>query len=152
MKISEIILGRQLEYLHQHLQVNIRSRTIIKGWCITVWLGIIIIMLTQRDVFSQLRTQLTIFGPIIFFWVLEAVEAALTVLDKKQMLEIEKRLAEKKFEVSEASECFIISRYEKFTRSDKFCAFITSFFTGEMILSFYAMLAFASVIFLWLLF
>jgi len=152
MKISEKILERQLGYLYQLVQIQARNRITIKGWCITVWLAIVVVALTRKDAFLELKAQVIFFGPIVLFWFLEAVEQAVHVLRQKQLVEIEKRLAERKFEISEASECFIRSRYLKFGLREKFCAFVAAPFTKETTTSFYAILLFASLLLVWLVF
>ena len=154
MIISEAQQNRQLDYLYRLLQGSLKTRTTIKGWCITVWSAVAIIILARWDSLSEqnqinefllLVAVLTV--PLFLFWIFDSVERAREYFYKKQMEKIEKDIFNGVDYIKSAGELFVMSAYGNITMWEKFKCCLKSSICSETIFSFYPVLIAASLIF-----
>ncbi len=141
MKLSKDQQSEQLDYLHQLYRDNLKMRATIKNWCIIIWSGIIIIILTQRnDLLKEtprpiISLIVLLFFPIMFFWLLEAIEGARTRLYRDMLVKLEINCP-----------FFIINSYQNITICQKIRYFLGAFFCSETLLSFYIPLGLVSAL------
>ncbi len=133
------LLREQLNHLYKLLEVNLRTRTIIKGWCVTTLLALIIISYEKEFLIERYMIII-----IIIFWFIETIEGARTFLYGMQMSKIEKKIIENR-DIEESD--FAVSMYKKLTRAQKIKFFYIKAFTGETIISFYGGILFLILFF-----
>jgi len=150
MEISEKQQSEQLGYLHELYRDNLKMRATIKNWCIIIWSGIIVIILTQRESLLQhiqypiKSLILLLFFPILFFWLLETIEGGRTRLYRDILVDMENRIFNKKLEIKYSKDFFVMGAYQKTTICQKFFYFVGAFICSETLFSFYIPLCLAS--------
>lgn len=153
MRISYSIQIKQLDYLYQLIQNSLKTRSMIKGWCITVWSAVAVIIIVQlnNSAESTLINENLFWSilslPIVFFWMADSVERAREYLYKEQVKNIEKDIVSGKEKIESADELFIMSSYDKFDVWKKIQYCVSSSVSGETIWSFYPILIVFSFIF-----
>lgn len=152
MKISLEQLNQNLSYLYRLYDDSLKARSVIKNWCITVWSGIIIIIITDKissslDINKYLIIIILPLIVILFFWFLEAIEGARTRLFKEQIIRLENGIANKQLNFKETKDVFPMSGYNEIGKGKKINYFYRSIFFNETLTLFYFILSLASALF-----
>ncbi len=148
MKISQEQQKEQLNHIYQLLQDNLKMRSAIKNWCITIWSGVLVVIFLQKDNLSLRNPEIMMIllvTPILFCWFLEAVEGAKTRFYRDHIVKMEGRIAREDLEIKYPAEFFVMSAYQSLNRKQKWGKAIRVFFFSETAVSFYLLLIFASL-------
>ena len=124
-----------------------RIRLQIKGWAITVSTAVLIGIATHKLVLSLIGAIVLVGLPVVAFWILEAMYAAIGIHREQQIQELEKRLAKGNLSLHNPLEIYFMSRYLQFNQKDSFKAAFQALFREETVWIFYAGLMISSVLF-----
>ncbi len=137
MEVDIEILKEQLSDARGRYEIAFKHCALIKNWCITLWVAILVVLFTKKLQFGYFTITIMLSLPVLLFWCLETIYAAGLILVVEFERDIEKRIITKNLLVRDVSEIMISSRFQKIPFSTKVVTNLKAAFTLENIVIFY---------------
>lgn len=151
MEIQEILL-KQLEQYYRVTEQDKGRATTIRNWGITVWLAIVVALISGKLTVNFYQSLFVVIIPIVSFWFLESSQWAYVRMNDDRAKKLEKAIAENQQLTAIPLDYFYVSSYHKITTSKKIEAFFKSMFTSTIVSIFYCILLVTSLLFIVILF
>jgi hypothetical protein len=149
MQLSEENIRFQLAHLYGALEAAIAHQHTSKKWCLTIWLAILAVLLTEKmkaDFSDQIILTLL---PVFTFWLYDGISAGQAIMWERRAMKLERLLFTENKDVLEPEILLYRVGHYHITFKEKIECFATAIFTMETVFVFYLALVGLSLIAIW---
>ena len=148
--LSEDIVKFQLENIYKSIDLTRSNRQNIKKWCLTVWLAIVVAIMTERIPSSGSYSFFILNIAIVVFWLYEGINSVHTLLFEERARMLETLLISGEYSVANPEKYFAVYGNQYITLNDKSRKFLIGCFRMETIFVFYVVLIILSLLILFI--
>lgn len=135
-----------LEQLYTDIRRDRDKVSTIQNWCVTVWVAALAAAASPQLQFNQSQRLLLPLLPVGLFWLLASLQHTFIVLATERAIRLEKHLLAGDLETLRPEDTALLLSYSKTSAARKWRALLQALFTCETVLSFFVLLAAATLL------
>ncbi len=129
-----------IEQHYKTIDRHYNHRITTKNWCLTLWIGLLIVIASGRVVTFNFHGIVLSLLPLFLFWVIEAFQASHMKIMELRVAELEKLWAQQESKIKKPTDLLFYGSHQYQSSRIKFNMFMYALFKMETVYAFYLLL------------